>query len=313
MPLRPTVLRLANLRLANFGGPLLLTASVLAAGCSLSPLAKRTAAFSTAATAAATDSTNGYQAVEDIFYQAQVSALVISFDTQGFDRTSIQPFIPAPDMRVRTDILNGLHDYAELLADVSGDKPIDALDKSTSALGSSLQAFSKDDLKSFASAQDINIAVTALNALGGILIEHKRSRELPGILDRMKEPIQTICTLLQKDIGDTQKSGLRNQMHNSYGDIIRKQQQFIHQNEKSMSASEKRTEIERLPKLVLASTRADRILANTQQELADLASAHTALAETAHQKDSPAFKTRLSQLFDDVRRLKDVYSSLDSK
>jgi hypothetical protein len=286
---------------------------LLLSGCALSPLARRTASFSSAAAAASNDSANAYQVVEGAYYRAQVSALVVAFDKTGFDRTAIQPFMPEADMQARTDILNALHSYAELLAQVSGNQPIEDLDKQTQVLATSLNGLSKDQLSSWVSPQQVDLAVTALNALGRVLIERKRKRELPGILAEMKGPIENICDLLEKDIGDREHSGLRNQLSNSYSQLIRKQQQYIRDNEKSMSPGEKRAEIERLPGLVAAGSRADRALARTQAELADLAKAHTSLAESVGKKDSPGFRLRMAQLLDDSRQLKAVYESLEAK
>lgn len=300
----------------NFRRQLLLvsTTCVFVAGCSVSPLTKRAVTFSTAATAAATDTANAYQMVEDTYYQAQVASLVVSFDENGFDPNSIKAFMPEKDMEARTEVIEGLHEYAELLAEVSGDAPVTALNTQTQALGTALQNFSTDNLKSWAPpAADVNLAVTALNGLGRILIERKRSRALPGILDQMKKPIEDICALLQEDIGDPQKSGLRNQLKNSYAELIRKQQQYIHKNEASMSAADKRAEIEKLPKLAASQAQSDRVLAKTQRELADMAKAHTALAETAHQKESPTFRVLVAQLARDGEQLNDVYRSLPTK
>jgi hypothetical protein len=283
-------------------------------GCAPSPLATRATSFSAAATAAASDAKNAYQTVEDIYYQAQVSSLVVNFDKNGFEPSSIQPFLPPKDMQVRTDVLNGLASYAELLAEVSGDQSVTALDTQSQALSTALQKVSTDDLKSWAPpSTDLNIAVTALNVLGRVLISNRRSRDLPGILKQMNQPIQVICNLLQEDIGDPQKSGLRNQLANSYTKLIREQQQYIHLNEASMSAAEKRTEVERLPTLVASKMQADKVLAKTQQELADLAKAHSALAETTSNKGSPAFNVLLSQLVQDGEQIKSVYSSLPTK
>jgi len=292
---------------------LALVLCTLLGGCALSPLAKRTASFSATAAAAATDSANAYQVVEDRYYQAQVSALVISFDETGFDRTAIKPFMAPKDMQARTDILNGLQGYAELLAEVSGDQPMRDVDTQSKALSSSLKALSADDLNSWAPPGDIDLAVKALNVLAKVLMEHKRSRELPEILGQMREPIQTICELLQKDIGDPKNSGLRNQLSNSYADIIRKQQQYIRLNSKSMSPADKRAEIEKLPALVSAGAKADHILATTQRELGDLSKAHTMLADTAREKNSPAFNVRLQELVEDGRQLKVISSSLESR
>jgi hypothetical protein len=112
-------------------------------GCSLSPLAKRTSAFSTAAVATAKDTANAYEIVEQTHHDSEVGALVTSFDTDGFHPEKILPFMPPKDMETRTRILDGLSRYAETLAYVSGDQPLSTVDDQAKALGTSLQELSK--------------------------------------------------------------------------------------------------------------------------------------------------------------------------
>ena len=284
-------------------------------GCSLSPLSKRTAAFSTAAVASTQNTASAYQIVEQSYYDAQAASLVDNFDKNGFHPEQLQPFLPAKDMEARTRVIDGLRQYAETLAEVSGDQPLKDLDTQATALGKSLQAMSKNnDIQSLhISTTDTNLATTAVDALGKVLIERRRSKELPAILKEMRDPIIQICTLLEADIGSPEKSGLRNQLKNDYDTLERKQEQYIYKNADKMTAEEKRTEIERLPKMEAARIKADQALAATQAALAQLAKTHTALVDSAQIKNSPAFKTLLSELVDDGQQLHSFYQNLPSQ
>jgi hypothetical protein len=287
---------------------------VAASGCAISPLATRTAAFSSAATATIAQTTNAYQLVNQAYSDAQMATLVATYDTTGFDPSKLQPFLPAKDLAVRTQVLNGLQQYATLLAEVSGNQPITDLETQATAVGASLGKLQQDDFKSFKiSSTDQNVAVTAVAALGSVLIEHERSRALPGILDKMNAPIQQICTILQSDIGAEGKPGLASAVHRQYDNQIDAEQKFIRDHAASMTADQKRIEIETLPKLVLAQQQSDQALAATSKSLAALAAAHAALTATKSQKDAPAFKLELSEMVQDAQAVNSFYSSLGTK
>ena len=288
-------------------------------GCSISPMSKRTAAFSTAAVATTQKTTQAYQLVEKSYHDSQVAALVDGFDQDGFHPEQMQPFISAGDMKVRTVVLEGLTKYAETLALVSSDQPMTTLDTQAAAFGKSLQALSKNgEIKPLAKSANIsdtelNVVTTAVDALGRALIENRRRKELPEILRQMKEPVNQICELLEKDIGDPEKSGLRNELKNNYQTLVRKQEQFIRHNEHQMSSQEKRLEIQRLPQLVSEAKTADESLAATQKALEHLAKTHTALVESGNAKDSPGFRILLAELIDSGQQLADFYQKLPAK
>jgi hypothetical protein len=288
-------------------------------GCSLSPLSTWIAAFSTAAVATEQNTANAYQLVEHAYYDSQIASLVVNFDADGFHPETIEPFMPAREMEARTRILDGLKQYAENLAEISGDQPLNDLDTQAAAFGESLQNLSKSDsLQSLSkssniSSTDMNLAATAIDALGRALIERKRSKELPAILKEMKGSIAQVCQLLETDIGDPEKSGLQNQLKNNYATLIRKEEQYIHHNEDKMSPAEKRAEIERLPKLVADEKTADQALAATQSALEQLAKTHTALAESASAKDSPTFKVLLQELNSDGQHLNSFFQKLPAQ
>ncbi len=280
-------------------------------GCSLTPLAKRTTSFASAASTTARKTSDAYSVVNRVTYQAEVASLVNRYDETGFDPKAIQPFLSGPDLQVRKLLLAGILQYADLLADVSSDRPLTDVDTQAKAVGNSIKSLSADQLSSVKlTSTELNALTTAVDALGRILIERKRRRELPGILRDMRQPIETICLLLQQDIGDPQKGGLRNQLQIAYADLINRQQRYIDDNEDHLSPTEKRDEVRRLPQLALAERHADSALAATATALADLAAAHTALADTANQKDAPSFRVRLATLIGQAEQLDDFYNSL---
>jgi hypothetical protein len=290
----------------------------LVAGCSVSPIVKRASDFATAATAASKDATNAYQLVEQEHYNAEVERLVTNFGTAGFDLNSIQPFMQPDEMDARTKLIKGLNEYAEALAAVAGDQPLTDFDTQAEAIGKSLQDLSKSDAltsmvaKAKISTVDLNAVTTAVDALGRAIINHKRSSELPALLKAAKGPIATICTLLQADIGDSEKSGLRNQLKNDYLTDIEKQERFI-KNNPTLNPIDRQTAIKGLAVLAKAARDGDKTLASTQKELADLAKTNAALSEADKKKDSPAFKALLSELVSDGQQLRGFYEKLPAK
>lgn len=302
-----------NKRLSKCLGVASLATTLVLSGCAVSPIAHRTAVFATAATLAAKDTEDAYQLIERSYRDAQIARLVANYDEAGFDPEKIKPFLPEHDLEVRTRILKGLRSYAELLAAVSGDQALTEVDTSAQAVGASLQSLSANDLlASRFTSTDAQLAATAIDALGRALLDRKRRRELPGILHRMQEPIETICALLGQDIGDPAHSGLRNELHISYLDLIRQQTNYIADNGDQLTPSEKRTEIRNLPALAKSESDGDRALAKTQKLLAQLARTHTALAVTSNRKLAPSFHLQMEQLADTAQQLQGFYASLPS-
>ena len=285
-------------------------------GCALSPLGKRATAFSTAASATTLQVKNGYQVVEQSYYAVQVDNLVKTFDTQGFEPSKIQPFLTDAEMKARTQLLEGLQQYATLLAAVSGNDAVTALDKQSEAVGKAVTSLSNDSgFKSIAknSTMEGGVAAAAVDALGRVLMEHTTAKELPSILDTMQKPMDQICQLLEEDIGDPQTGGLRNQLKIDYDQLIKDQQAFIYANEKAMSPDEKRAAIATLPQLAIAERQDDAALAQTQEALKKLAMTHDALVDTKKSKDAPAFESLVSQLATQGQQLSDVYSAATKK
>ena len=291
--------------------PLLAAVALLLSltGCALNTLTRRTAAFSLAATPVTVESTNAYQLVERTYRDAQIAHMVATYDESGFDTARIRPFLNPQGLQIRTDILNALRSYVELLAAISSSD--DRLAPTMKSMGASLEDISASKLASAKlSADDATTATGAINALAHILIDQKRRRDLPGILHQMQQPIETLSTLLQQDIGDPDRGGLRNELHISYLDLIRQQKSFLSTNAATLSPSDKRREILILPELATSELAGDHALFETQKALAQLALAHTTLAATAAQKNAPAFELQLSQLSSIAQQLHSSYASL---
>lgn len=291
---------------------------VLIVGCSLSPLAKRATAFSTAAASTTKATANAYQVVEQVHYQSELATMVSNYDKDGFHPENLQPFLSDKDMQARTRILDGLTQYAEKLAYISGDQPLADVDTQAAAVGKSLRDLSHEDsLASIVKSAkitdtELNVFTTAVDALGHALVDNKRRKDLPPILKEMKEPIERICTLLQDDIGDPQHGGLRNELHDNYATLIHKQEQFL-KNNPSLDAVERRNIIEQLPVLATAEKQADATLEQTKEALAQLAKTHDLLVDTAAAKDAPVFKTSLAELVQIGQQLDSFYEKLPAK
>jgi hypothetical protein len=292
-----------------------LAISLLVAGCTVSPMVKRASEFATAATAASKDATSAYQLVEQEHYNVEVARLVANFSTAGFDLNSIQPFMHPVDMDARNTLIRGLSEYSEKLAAVAGDQPLTAMDTQAEAAGKSLTNLSTSSALASMVKQanintaDLNLVTTAVDELGRTLINRKRNAELPALLKEAKGPIAAICTLLEADIGDPEKRGLRSQLRNDYLTDIQKQEKFIKDNP-GLSPADRRAAIVELATLAKAARDGDKALAATQKELADLATANAALADTDKKKDSPAFRSRLSELVSDGQQLRGFYEKL---
>jgi hypothetical protein len=288
-------------------------------GCGLSPLAKRSAAFGNAATIVVRDSSNAYETVERATYDAAVGALVLDFESTGFDRTKIKPFLSAYDLDVRQQILRGLQSYADGLAEVAGDRALAPVDEQGKVLSEALVKLSANgDLKSVlpgVTEAEAKGLATAVDTLAKVLIERKRRKQLPTIIARMQPVLERICDLLDKDLGMKPLNGhaghgLRNELWNQYDNLIGNETDYIFANKSRFTPSEKAAEIARLPQMVAKQQSADSALASTQEAARQLVSTHRVLL--APQSEG-TFRSRLHELIEDGERIAAFYSSLKAQ
>lgn len=290
-------------------------------GCSLtlSPLANRSAAFGNAASHVVRDSSLAYDTVERTTYNANVSFLVLDFDTSGFHREKIKPFLPPHDLAVRLTVLRGLQAYADDLAEIAGNGSFVPLDQQATALSQNLESLSANGelgkLAPHASEAEAKGLATAVDTLGKVLIERKRRKELPSIIKKMQPVLEDLCHLLELDLGNRSidgigGSGLRDQLWNEYDNLIGNQANYIRDNKEKLSPSEKAVEVSKLPQLVQQQQDADAALAGTQAALRDLVETHRALLMTPQ---VGTFRDRLKELVQDGQQISQFYSSLNSK
>jgi hypothetical protein len=288
-------------------------------GCAFSPLAKRSGTFGNAASKVVRDASGAYDTVQRATYDANVSSLVLDFDRSGFDRNKIKPFIPARDLQVRRQLLQGLQQYADDLADASSDHAFASVDEQSQALSKELTNLSSNaDLKRiapWANETEAKGLATAVDTLAKVLVERKRRKELPGIIAKMQPVLEQICRLIDEDIGEKPIQGqaghgLRGQLWIEYDDLIGNQTDYLAKNKDKLAPSERKAEIAKLPELVQQQQDADAAMEATQTALRDLSNAHRALLAPTN---DTTFKDRIQVLISDGQQIGTFYGKLQSK
>jgi hypothetical protein len=282
-------------------------------GCSVSPLAKHTAEFSTATNAVVDSSENAYRAAVRLHDDEQLSAAVQKYDTnQPWDPHSIKHLIDARGLDARTDILEGLKTYAQTLADVTNVGHSDSLDASATSVGTNLQQMSAalnpdaTATPTFAiTPAQANAVSTALKALGDYLASKKVKSAVPKIIRDMDPQIAILSNLLDSDI-----TILRRQSANDYEQLLTQQDAFIRKFGSDLSPIERRAEIKKLGQIILRKEATDDMLRELQAAIKDLAETHHALAAAAQSKNNASLSERIAELLATADRLNHFYDSL---
>jgi hypothetical protein len=311
MPARPDIFARQN----HLSGPILLALPLLLffSGCSVSPLAKHTAEFSTATNAVVDSSENAYHAAVRLHDDEQLSAAVQKYDAnQPWDPHSIKHLIDARGLDARTDILDGLKTYAQTLADVTNGGHSDSLDASAASVGTNLKQMSAA-LNPDATATPVfsitpaqaNAVSTALKALGDYLASRKVKSEVPKIIRDMDPKIEILSSLLDSDV-----TILRRQSGDDYEQLLMQQDTFIRKFGPELSPIERRAEIKKLGQIILRKEATDDMLHELQTAIKSLAETHHALAAAAQSKDTAALGERIAELKATADRLNHFYDSL---
>jgi hypothetical protein len=286
---------------------------LLLTGCSLSPLARHTADFSTATALVVDNSENAFRAANRLNLEAQTSRLVTRYDSQKpLDPHSIEPLISPEGIATRTAILEGLRSYAQSLADIAGGVSSKPLDDAASATGSNLLSLSQaitaaKPIGFTLSQQQANLASTALDALGQFLISQKIKSSVPKVIAEMDPNIGVITKILSSDIGT-----LRKQSNLDYEQMLDEQDLFIRRAGKDLSPTERRAEIQQLPKILTDKQATDDMLTDLDHCVQQLALTHHALAAAAGKKDAASLNARIAELHAISQRLNTYYKSLPS-
>jgi hypothetical protein len=292
---------------------LLLACLLSLTGCSLSPLARNTAQFSTATSAVVENTRNAYRAAVRLDEDAQYSLLVARYDTDHpMDPHSIRPLIDEKGLQARTEVLDGLRVYAQTIADLSSGVSSPRLNDAAAACGANLRSLG-DALSSATPIgikigdTEANAASTALRALGDLLVNREVKGSVPKIIRDMDPNVDALTKLLSNDI-----DVLRDQAGRDYEQILAQQDQFIRHAGSSLSPVERRTEIQRLPRILADKGATEDMLAGLQTSLQKLAVTHHALAAAATSKNDASLQARIADLRASAEGLADFYESLSS-
>jgi len=280
-------------------------------GCSISPLARNTAAFSSATSLVADNTQNAYRTAVRLNEEAQASLLVARYDTDHpMDPHSIHPLIDEKGLQARTEVLDGLRTYAQTIADLASGVSSPKLDEAAAACGSNLKSLG-DALASSTSiginvtSTEANATSTALKALGDFLVNRQIKSSVPKAIQNMDPTVEALSRLLSSDI-----EILRDQAGRDYEQILAQQDGFIRHAGPALSASERHAEIQRLPRILASKKATDDMLAELQLSIQKLAVTHHALAVAAASKDSASLQARIADLRASAERLATFYQSL---
>ena len=291
-------------------------ASLWMCGCSLTPLAKQTAAFSNATTAVVNGSEDAYRAANRLYFEEQMAAAVLNYDAQPtWDPHSVQPLLTKRQLEVRYTLLDGLKAYAQRLSEIENSpKAQKDLDTAAKDVGNNLVALTTNLDQALGGSKGITVSQadanglsTATKALGQFLIAGAVRRGLGTTIRGMDPHIQAICKVLELDI-----STLASQADADYSNLLTQQDLFIRKAGDKLSPAERRTEIRRLPTIIEKSEASKELLSNLQKAIARMAVAHGALATAATEKNPETLRQRIADLQDSGQALASFYESLPS-
>lgn len=295
---------------APIAGPGVLVLLVHLAGCSVSPLAKHTAAFSAATNLVVDSSENAYRAAVRLHDQEQINAAIAKYDTDPTwdpHKIPIKPLIDDKGLEARTQVLDGLKLYAQTLSDLTNHVSSPQLDAATTSVGNNLMSLggSLPTSNTFTLSQgEANIASTALNALGMYLAGKKVTKGIPTVIKTMDPHVEAICNLLNDDI-----KILRRQSHDDYEQLLTQQDTFL-RHAQGLSPVERRAEIGKLPQIIDSQQTTDDMLSDLQKTLVKLALTHHALAAAAQNNNPESLKARIGELEAAGQHLSQYYNSL---
>jgi hypothetical protein len=288
------------------------------AACDTRQYADPAADFASATDLVARQSKNAFQLVNDTVFREQVASLVASGDPNRFNPEKIQPFLSPADLKFRIELLEALQAYAAGLSGLIA-QPRAAADTQAAALAASLQSLAKNErlrhsLRETGNVTDeqTNGVAAGLDAIAKFLINRKIGQRLPAILKDAEPKIESIATVLAKEIGDIPGSdhpgGLRDKLWRTYDSLLRDQLQLARQDQ---NLDDRRRDLAKLPDLAVEQRAADQALAATQSALKKLVSAHQALLEVG---SNPAgFKVAVAAVVAEAQDVRTFYAGLSAK
>jgi hypothetical protein len=289
---------------------------IIATGCSLAPIAKHAAAFSTATNQVISSSEDAYRAANQLRREEQVTAAVYDYDKnpQWSPYTDTKPLLTTDQLDARIAVLDGLKAYAASLVQITGSQSSKDLNAAAAGVGSNLESLSSTaatELKSSVpnapvmSVAEANGVSTAVRALGDYLIARRVKASLSKVTQDMDPVVKTLCELLNSDI-----VVLRRQADVDYQTLIEQEDQFIRHPDTPLDPVEHRNEIGKLITLANQQKANDELLAKLQIALHTLDLTHHALAAAAQGNDPESIKQKIVDLEAAGQSLASFYSSL---
>jgi hypothetical protein len=293
----------------------LLAFSILSEGC-LSPLAKHTAAFSTAAATVIDGSEDAYRAAMRLRFEEQATASVYDYDKNPTwsPYRDLAPLLSPAQLDARIKVLDGLKAYADTLVNLTSSKPSADLETAAQGVGTNLQGLNQSVATNFGtlapnipimSGANANAVSTAVLALGEYLMARKIKSSLPKITQQMNPTVITLCELLSSDI-----QALRSQADVDYQSLITRLDQSIRHEGTEVTPYEHRKEIRTLIGLADQQKANDELLAKLQSALHNLDMTHQALAAAAQGNNPESIAQKIAELQAAGKDLNSYYKSL---
>ena len=276
---------------------------LLATGCtlSLSPLARHTAAFSTATAVIIDNSEDAYRAANQLRRDEQIAAAIDGYDKvpNWSPYTALQPLLTPDQLSARIKVLDALKAYAQQLADLTNSKKQnESLGEAAAAAGNglrSLSAATTSDLQkvfpglSAMTAPESDGVSTAIVALANLLINGKVKKALAKTTQDMDPNIEILCKLIDSDV-----KIIRRQADVDYQTLIGNNDQFIRHSQ--LDPALRRGEIAKLITLALQQQDNDALLARLQKAIVTLALTHHALAVAAQGNNPESIQQHIAEL-----------------
>jgi len=286
-------------------------------GCSLTPMAKHAAAFSTASTLVIESSEDEYRVANDLRERQQMEAAVYSYnyaaeaDLQFDPHKEFKPLFTPDQLEARMEVLDGLKLYGDSLVALTGHPSPDekaALEAATTGVGTNLQGLSTAVNAKFSGIpaitdQQAALVSTALKALGEYLQTRAIKQSLPKVTGPMDDHVKVLCGLLEEDI-----KVMKTQADADYTSLLLTENQFVLHNK--LDAVEKRNEVEKLMAVVRKQKANDRLLDALNTAVVKLRLTHHALAAEAQGNNPGSLKQNIADLQAAGKDLSSYYKSL---
>lgn len=327
---------------------LLILCAVLA-GCSPAPLARQSAALSTALAPVMEESAEAYRDAVAVHNLREDYDAAVAYQNKdaSYNPRNAAPLLTDEEIETRLATLAALQIYSQSLIEITNGTGSPDLDAASMSAGSNLTTLGNDLAPSIESVVGIQAAPastaettvtttssgtmttstteqattlspqvrngisTAVNALGQFLVSRKIAKELPAKIEEMDPQVEALCKALADDVQTIKAVEGRD-----YDRILNLEKQFILEDEKPGSNANPemlREEIMKLPEIARKQRDANEKLAAFQKAIINLEMTHHALAAEAQGNNPAGLQEKLAELSDAGSKLGKFYSSLPAK